>query len=93
MGYQSKTYSLSDEVVAAIEAARAQGLSPNKYLRQLLGIDPERAIASDVTRAAQTRAIEADVAEFDQQRTEIKSRIAQGARRIRPLRQKGDTKR
>lgn len=40
MAYQSKTYSLSDEVVAAIDAARASGISPNRYLRHLLGIDP-----------------------------------------------------
>lgn len=39
MGFQSKTYSLSDEVVAAIEAARAEGLTPNKYLRYLIGLD------------------------------------------------------
>lgn len=36
MSYQSKTYSLSDEVVAAIEAARNRGLTPNKYLRGLV---------------------------------------------------------
>lgn len=39
MPYQSKTYSLSDEVIAAIEAARAKGLSPNKFLRQVLRLD------------------------------------------------------
>lgn len=36
MAYQSKTYSLSDEVVAAIEAAKAQGQSPNQLLRRAL---------------------------------------------------------
>lgn len=36
MGYQSKTYSLSDEVVAAIETAKAQGQSPNQLLRRAL---------------------------------------------------------
>lgn len=36
MAYQSKTYSLSDEVVEAIEAARAQGETPNQLLRRLL---------------------------------------------------------
>lgn len=41
MAYQSKTYSLSDEVVAAIEDARAKGLTPNKFLRRILGIDTE----------------------------------------------------
>lgn len=79
MAYQSKTYSLSDEVVAAIEDARAQGLSPNKYLRQLLGIDPAKAIASDATRAAQTRAI-------GKASTET-YRVPRG------LREKGDSKR
>lgn len=36
MAYQSKTYSLSDEVVAAIETAKAQGLSPNRLLKWVL---------------------------------------------------------
>lgn len=36
MAYQSKTYSLSDEVVAAIELARQGGLSPNQLLRRAL---------------------------------------------------------
>ena len=39
MGYQSKTYSLSDEVVDAIESAKAGGTSPNKFLRQLMGLE------------------------------------------------------
>lgn len=39
MAYQSKTYSLSDEVITAIEAARKRGLSPNKYLRGLLALE------------------------------------------------------
>jgi hypothetical protein len=39
MGYQSKTYSLSDQVVEAIEAAKAGGLSPNQFLRRVIGID------------------------------------------------------
>lgn len=38
MGFQSKTYSLSDEVVAAIEDARAKGLTPNRYLRSLIAL-------------------------------------------------------
>lgn len=49
MGYQSKTYSLSDEVVAAIDAARSQGLSPNRYLRHLMGIEPLVASSSETT--------------------------------------------
>lgn len=37
MGYQSKTYSLSDEVVAAIETARRErGETPNQLLRRVL---------------------------------------------------------
>lgn len=36
VGFQSKTYSLSDEVVAAIEDAKAKGESPNKFLRRML---------------------------------------------------------
>lgn len=39
MAYQSKTYSLSDGVVAAIEAARANGETPNRFLRRVLGLD------------------------------------------------------
>lgn len=39
MPYQSKTYSLSEEVIAAIEAARKRGLTPNKYLRQLIQLE------------------------------------------------------
>jgi hypothetical protein len=38
MPYQSKTYSLSDEVIAAIEAARKRGLTPNKYLCGLIAL-------------------------------------------------------
>lgn len=36
MGYQSKTYSLSDEVVAAIDAKRAEGITPDQYLWALI---------------------------------------------------------
>lgn len=36
MGYQSKTYSLSDEVVQAIEAKRAEGVTPDQYLWSLI---------------------------------------------------------
>lgn len=43
MPYQSKTYSLSDEVVAAIEAAREQGETPNQFLRRLLKL-PKRVL-------------------------------------------------
>lgn len=39
MGYQSKTYSLSDEVVEAIEAAKAGGETPNRYLLRLVRME------------------------------------------------------
>lgn len=40
MGYQSKTWSLSDEVVAAVEKARDErGESPNRYLMRLIAIE------------------------------------------------------
>lgn len=39
MGYRSKTYSLSDEVIEAIERAKAGGTSPNQFLRELMGLD------------------------------------------------------
>ncbi len=38
MGYQSKTYSLSDEVVAVIEAAKATGVTPNRLLMAALKV-------------------------------------------------------
>lgn len=44
MGYQSKTYSLSDEVVAVIEGARAAGLTPNQFLRRTFGIEEGAAV-------------------------------------------------
>lgn len=50
MGFQSKTYSLSDEVVAAIEVARSQGLTPNKFLRQLLKIDENQTTGKGTVR-------------------------------------------
>ena len=40
MGYQSKTWSLSDEVVAAVERAKDErGESPNQYLKRLLKME------------------------------------------------------
>lgn len=39
MPYQSKTYSLSDEVVAAIDRARASGETPNRYLQRLIRME------------------------------------------------------
>lgn len=39
MGYQSKTYSLSDEVVEAIESAKAGGETPNRYLLRLVRME------------------------------------------------------
>ena len=42
MGYQSKTYSLSDEVVDAIESAKSGGVSPNRFLRELMGLDSHK---------------------------------------------------
>lgn len=48
MGYQSKTYSLSDEVVEAIEAAKAKGITPNQLLRSaLLGATPDIQVIAD----------------------------------------------
>lgn len=44
MSYQSKTYSLSDEVIAIIDDAKAKGESPNKFLRRVLGLDNGRPI-------------------------------------------------
>lgn len=41
MGFQSKTYSLSDEVVEAIEQLREKYGSPNKGLRAVLLTNPD----------------------------------------------------
>lgn len=38
MGYQSKTWSLSDEVVAVFEQFKAQGVSPNQLLLRIFDI-------------------------------------------------------
>lgn len=42
MGYQSKTYSLSDEVIAAIERAKKAGETPNRYLLRLIKAEKGR---------------------------------------------------
>lgn len=80
MGYQSKTYSLSDEVVDAIETAKARGVSPNKFLRQLMGLDAARVVAEQLSTIGQ------DIAEFDQKRSETQQRIRRGARQVQPKR-------
>lgn len=36
MGYQSKTWSLSDEVVAAVDDAKTRGESPNQFFLRLI---------------------------------------------------------
>lgn len=38
MGFQSKTYSLSDEVVAVFERLKAEGVTPNQLLTRIFGI-------------------------------------------------------
>ncbi len=38
MNYLSKTYRLDEEVVGAIEQAKAGGTSPNRFLRELMGL-------------------------------------------------------
>ena len=38
MGYQSKTWSLSDEVVAVFEEFKAKGVSPNQLLTRIFAI-------------------------------------------------------
>lgn len=54
MGYQSKTWSLSDEVVAVIEAAKANGETPNQFLRRVLltergGVRTEAPLTHSIT--------------------------------------------
>lgn len=64
MGYQSKTYSLSDEVIDAIESAKAGGTSPNKFLRELMGLDGEsepRVSSPVVANSAQIAGVERGV--------------------------------
>lgn len=55
MAYQSKTYSLSDEVVAAIDAARARGLTPNKFLLHLLAVEQTAMTKPDDLRINSTQ--------------------------------------
>lgn len=38
MGFKSKTYSLSDEVIAIFDEFKAQGVSPNQLLMRIMGI-------------------------------------------------------
>lgn len=38
MAYQSKTYSLSDEVVAVFERFKTEGVTPNQLLMRIFGI-------------------------------------------------------
>lgn len=45
MAYQSKTYSLSEEVIAAIDAARLAGETPNQFLRRVIAAEKPTAIA------------------------------------------------
>lgn len=57
MGHQSKTYSLSDEVIGVIEMARANGETPNKFLRRVLGIDKNIELAQRSKVTTETRRI------------------------------------
>lgn len=41
MEYHSKTYRLDEEVVGAIERAKAGGTTPNRFLRELMGLNSE----------------------------------------------------
>ena len=84
MGYRSKTYSLSDEVVEAIEAARSRGLTPNKFLRQLLGIGDSATIAVELPPHSPTDTV-ALLADSGTKRE--KTTVQRG------IRSKGDTKR
>lgn len=58
MGYQSKTYSLSDEVVEAIEAAKAKGVTPNQLLRSALLVAREADVGSVRSMVAPTISFE-----------------------------------
>jgi hypothetical protein len=51
VGYQSKTYSLSDEVVDAIERAKAGGTTPNRFLRELMGLNGGESVAGEAEQA------------------------------------------
>lgn len=90
MAYQSKTYSLSDEVVAAIENARERGLTPNKYLRALIALET-------ATNNGEFTTLDTMVARLDT----IGSELSQGRGKAstetyrvpRGLREKGDSKR
>jgi hypothetical protein len=51
MEYLSKSYRLDEQVIEAIETAKSGGTSPNRFLRQLLGLDggsiPEHRLAAE----------------------------------------------
>lgn len=80
MGYQSKTYSLSDEVIAAIEAARARGETPSRFLTRMLLT--ERA---DVTVVSKSVAKRLDAQKKPSKRERVAQELAEsdGASELR----------
>lgn len=100
MPYQSKTYSLSNEVIAAIEAARERGLTPNKYLLQLIRLDDNNAefpplnINDAVTRDRQRRKQQPrSYIELTHKRDDMPDSRERIPAKTREIRAKGDEKR
>lgn len=105
MGFKSKTYSLSDEVVAAIEHAReVKGLSPNRYLRLLMGIEtdtvgvgveqsPYARPAEGVKDVPDIRSTPITYPDDPYQRLPRRGAGSGTPRRLRPQREKDDGKR
>jgi len=64
MGYQSKTYSLSDEVVAVIEGEKAKGVTPNRLLMAALKVGD---IDGEAHRAVAQLEVDDHVKKIDEQ--------------------------
>lgn len=51
MEYLSKTYRLDEQVVDAIQRAKAGGTSPNQFLRMLMGLDSSEDVGGSLADA------------------------------------------
>ena len=55
MDYLSKSFRLDEQVIEAIETAKAGGTSPNKFLRALLGFDDGPEVRPTISRVQPAR--------------------------------------
>lgn len=85
MAYQSKTWSLSDEVVEAVEAARLRGETPNQFFKRLI---------KEWEYACREATIhDCDDANLDATGPELSSGKGKATVETRGIRPKGDSKR